>query len=144
MGKITGIIKSAEEITGQEECVSFKGDLYGYNENMNKLAGQRVILSNTDHAQYQYLYNGTDYACLLKAGWVKDIQSEVDWSTVPMDAPVIVGGVKFHFAGVSMNPIIIKIWCFGKTSWTINHSDNSFKVNISDVTLAEVEAGDKL
>ena len=137
MGKITGIIKSAEEITGQKDCTSFEGRGYNYSKELNVLAGNRIELQELFDTRYYYYR--TKANLVLKKDWVKDIKEEVDWSTVKMDAKVIIDKGKFHFAGVSMNPIIIKIWCFGKTSWTINHSDNWFEGNISDVTLAEAE-----
>lgn len=70
--KYEGIVRSAEEITGQKNCDYFSGDKYSYNTIMNNLAGQKIILTpcNDEYNNYDYFGGGFKW----KAGWIKDIK----------------------------------------------------------------------
>lgn len=116
--KITGIVKSAEEITGTKGLTSFHGTGYSYLEDMNKLAGQRIELEkNCGKYDFNYDYYGATYNWL--AGWLKDIKEETDWSKVSVDAKVRIkdgSNNKRHFAKYENGAVYT--WDSGRTSWS--------------------------
>lgn len=126
--KITGVVKSAEEITGYKGIKVFSGNIEGqrnfsYETSMGELAGQRIELT-LYYGSNTYNYEGAGYC--WQAGWLNDIREEkepVDWSKVPVDAKVIIkwNGEKGHFAKYKNE--MVYIWKDGRTSWSsINES----------------------
>lgn len=106
---ITGIVKTAEEITGVPGVVEFRGvdsnGDYIYNKKLNSLSNFRVSITpinRTNNNPYDYIVNGTG-RLVVKSEWVKDIQVQVNWSLVPIDELVEVSAngqdwYKMHFA----------------------------------------------
>lgn len=140
---LTGILKSAEEITGIKGCTNFSGylnGLYFYREDFVKWAGKRLQIERTEQAPYDYIIIcGSSF--YVQKEWLKDIQEEVDWSKVPMDAPIIVteiDGIDYHrhFAGLRYGKI--STWINGKTSWTATREGFIF-LNDCKVRLKEAK-----
>lgn len=136
--KISGVVKSAEEITGIENIQGFEGERNGrsftYSRYMNTLADKRIELENYK-GDYGYDYTGfIEGACFKwQSGWLKDIREEkdpVDWSKVPIDAKVKITIMdnfeeKRYFARYDKGKVYI--WYGGKTSWTARgENDTSF------------------
>ncbi|MBU1067327.1 hypothetical protein KKE60_06040 [Patescibacteria group bacterium] len=117
-GKLTGVVRSAEEITGIPGCVSFtiKGSI-SYMLSMNDLAGQRIGVEETLPKSD---YVGAGFVWLKN--WLKDIRVAVDWANVPVDTKILVksDGVwaRRHFAHYSQIERLIYAWLDGKTSFT--------------------------
>lgn len=121
---ITGIIRSAEEITGQKGCRSFVGDRFIYTKEMNSCAGKRIVLKPWKCVPFDYLGKGRPWC----KNWLKDIREEeewVDWSKVAIDAEIEVSDnigsmiwQRRHFAGIdsARRPLA---WERGGTSYTI-------------------------
>lgn len=126
--KITGVVRSAEEITGIKGCCSFSGDGFLYSTAMNDLAGQTVELGvahpavnaagGYDYGQVRAIPS-LEICWAWKKEWLKDIKEEevVDWSKVPVDAKIIVGGLFCrHFAMYKGG--LVLYFPHGKTSWS--------------------------
>ncbi|MDP2682087.1 MAG: hypothetical protein Q8P28_04655 [Deltaproteobacteria bacterium] len=133
---ITGIIKSAEEITGQSGCEDFKSQWWSYCVAMNKIAGRRIVLTphpspghfapsnGAELTKNLYDYIGESFS--WKKDWLKDIQEEkepIDLSDMKVDTPLIVWGIrgirhKRYLAYVKDG--LIYCWPDGQTSWTNN------------------------
>ena len=118
--KITGVIRSATEITGCEGVLEFSGVDLVYSREMNKLAGERIELTLSDSGNYKYY--GINYK--WKAEWLKDIQEEIDWSQIKQDAQMVVWSNKppkeryyRHFAEYKDGKIYC--WSGGCTSWSV-------------------------
>lgn len=118
--KITGIVKSAEEITEMKDLEAFFGTNYYYTTDMNKMAGQRIEIVPYDGTVYVSASDYTGAGYNWKAGWFKNIQTETDWSKVPVDAKVRVKTVssdlKRHFAKFENGAV--HTWDLGTTSWS--------------------------
>lgn len=142
--KISGVVKSAEEITGQEGCKAFEGKIngksYTYLREMNYLAGRRIELVPYT-GTYAYDYSEIKNSCLQsnwQADWLKDIREEkdpVDWSKVPVDAKMRINIIdnlyekkyyeKKYFAKYDNGKVYT--WYGGRTSWTTHgENDTSF------------------
>lgn len=86
-------------------------------------------------------YNALNYCHFSRIKWLvaEYTESEVDWSKVPVDTPVLVSndGKKWscrHFSRVVNG--IPYTWMYGGTSWTTHH-DN--EITYRYIKLAEVE-----
>lgn len=139
--KITGVVRSAEEITGVKGLKAFEGKINGkdfyYLSDMNYLAGKRIELVpyNGKHA---YDYSEIKNSCLQsswQAGWLEDIRKEVDWSKVPVNAKVKIKTLdkRLHFA--KYENCIIYTWEDGQTSWSSPYG----RTMLWDMNLYEVE-----
>lgn len=125
--KITGVVRSAEEITGIKGCSSFSGDGFLYSMLMNDLAGQTVEIEVVSPAVIVGCYDYNQVKAIPSSGqlwawkkeWLKDIKEEevVDWSKVPVDAKIIVGGLFCrHFAMYKNGSVLY--FPHGRTSWS--------------------------
>ena len=118
--KITGVVRSAAEITGCNYVRAFSGDGINYTCAMNELAGKRISLEAPSLHSYNY-YGERD---TWKAEWLKDIQEEIDWSQVKKDAEMVVWSnsrptVKFHKHFAEYKDGKIYCWSGGCTSWSV-------------------------
>jgi len=117
--KITGVVRSAEEITGVPGLIAFT--LIGnipYIGAMNDLAGQRIELQPTPRSPHDYLGNGFGWL----RDWLKDI-SYIDWDEVPVDTKIEVQGSdevwkRRHFAYYDKAANLVYAYLDGKTSFT--------------------------
>lgn len=153
--KITGIVKSAEEITGIKGIKSFEGvrggeyinytdegvrgsEYFNYTEIMNNMAGQKIVLEEYKGSSgYDYIEirDSAQTAC-WQTCWLKDIQTEVDWSKVPVDAKVIVNKTtKRHFAKFENG--IVYTWDLRATSWSALNGHSTLSWSPEEVELVE-------
>lgn len=88
---ITGIVYSAETLTGIDGDQSFSGSdirgYFNYDARLNALVGLRLRLLPPETPQYDYIVDGSG-GIPARADWIHDIQTEYFWSDVPVDAKV--------------------------------------------------------
>lgn len=115
--KITAVVRSAEDITGQEGCVEFSIELprmnLRYSKYMGDMAGQRIVLKwSMDR------YDGRCY--YWHKSWIKDIRTEMDWSEVKLDTKVIAGKheLRRYFSHYDKENDDVVVFMQGKTSWS--------------------------
>lgn len=121
--KLTGIVRSAEDITGLAGVANFEGKMsndkcFDYTKDMNDLAGCRIELKGYV-GPGAYDYTGKDFN--WQKDWLKDIRQEVDWSKVPVDAKVRIKNCgsdnRRHFAKYENGKVYC--WSDGKTWWSV-------------------------
>lgn len=107
---------------------------------MNATTGEIVCCGDT-HCN-ECLFQGSEVAnCSQKAfKWADEEykEPEVDWSKVPVDAPVLVSNdgkewSRRHFSRVVNG--IPHTWMYGSTSWTAHNNETTYHY----IKLAEVE-----
>lgn len=114
-------IKSAEEITGVEGCVSFVSKGIDYVSEMNPTSPEE---------EYEFEESGLKHDRLIctknkyyyKKEWLKDIREEIDWSKVSVDTKCLVSNDgeywhKRYFSHVDGNGVPV-FFMHGATSWT--------------------------
>lgn len=126
---ITGIVKSAETITGISGASTFAGtDTRGYffYDSKLKLIGQiRSRLLPSDIPEYDYIVDGSS-GIHVRADWVQDIQTEVYWDQVLVDTEVQVSNdnlswKNMYFAQYDVSSPDGKpyyVWVGGRTSFS--------------------------
>lgn len=123
--KITGTIKSAAEITGQEGCVAFEGRNWSYPRHINEIAGHTIEITLFDNHGYgkesPYDYRDVESFVAFKKSWLKDIREEMDLSSLKVDDKVEVSDdglvwEKRYFEKIEDG----KFYCYndGATSWS--------------------------
>ena len=94
---------------------------------------------NCEDCLFSVRYNKGALCGITTAAWLVSeyVEPEVDWSSVPIDTPVLVSddGVNWHNRHLS-NPIdnIPYVWADGTTSWTTRGNEVRYRY----VKLAEV------
>jgi hypothetical protein len=138
---ITGVIKSAEELTSITGAQTFGGEdsqgFYAYSIKLNGYAGQRVRLLDSDQAAYDYVVDGSG-GLAIRDDWVDDIQTEVYWDQVPVDTDVEVSNdntnwTPMHFAEYdpsSPDGKYYYVWVDGRTSHSTIGGTEVFEVTM--------------
>ena len=143
--KITGIVKSASEITKCAGIKEFSGDGFRYSEEMNKLAGLIIKLTPrweyySDHrsvssvSSQEEQYDFFSKVFSWKREWLKDIKEETEeletteilWPFFKVDTKLRVwnkDGVKWHRHFAFQLKGKIYCWKDGRTSWTTIKTD---------------------
>lgn len=125
MKRITGVLMSAEEITGVNGCKHFGGDNWMYAEILNEIVGTILVLKKSQNLYCDYIIDCDGIRYGIKKEWLKEIEEKevVDWSKVPVDTKVIVWNLyapsvksKMHFAGYDLETDKIICWLWGQTS----------------------------
>lgn len=139
---ISGIVKTAETITGITGAQTFAGEdsqgYYDYNIKLNNYAGLRSKLLPAEQPQYDYTLDGTGNLS-VRDDWLTDIQDEVYWDQVPVNTEIEVSDngttwTKRHFAEYDPNDPDGKfyyVWVEGRTDWTQIGGSEVFEVTMA-------------
>jgi len=139
---VTGIIKSAEQITGITGAQTFGGhDTQGYfkyDARLNPLAGQRVRFFPAEQPDYDYIVDTTG-GINIRSAWATSIQTEVFWDEVPVDTPVEVSNdnltwKKMYFSEyipTSPNGKKYYVWVAGRTSYSTIGGTEVFEITMT-------------
>lgn len=116
-----------------------QGGAIAFNKDTKKIVDCQYL--KCEDCLFSYRYNEVHYCNVNRIKWLvaEYTESEVDWSKVPVDTPVLVSndGKKWscrHFSRVVNG--IPYTWMYGGTSWTTHH-DN--EITYRYIKLAEVE-----
>lgn len=86
---LTGIIKSAQDVTGYPGIRKFAGEdskgYYFYSPRLNALDGfrERLFVAEPEET-YDYIVNATN-GLRVRSDWLESLEYEVDWTMVPLD-----------------------------------------------------------
>jgi hypothetical protein len=139
---ITGIIRSAEQITGISGTQTFGGHdsqgYFTYDGRLNPLAGQRVRLFPAEQLAYDYIVDTTG-GINIRDDWATSIQTEVFWDEVPVDTPIEVSNdnstwKKMYFAEyIPASPDLKLYYVFvaGRTSYSTIGGTEVFEVTMA-------------
>lgn len=138
---ISGIVISAETLTGITGATSFRGEdsqgPYTYNARLNSFTGIRSRLLLAEQPQYDYIVNGTG-GLNVRDDWVSDIQTEVFWELVPVRTEVEVSNdnvnwTKMHFAEydpTSPDGKFYYVYVEGRTDWSTIGGSEVFEITM--------------
>lgn len=147
---ITGILKTAETITGINGCKSFSGlDIqgnYNYSEALNVLAGQSIVLVESEDDNYDYYTLGGMKQQGVRSEWLDSITTQVYWNQVPIDTKIEVSNnntdwTKRHFSKYEVNsPDGKQYYAFvsGKTSHTAINSNEVISIECDGASASSV------
>lgn len=134
--KLTGILKSPNEILGVDKTVALINSFdsgtateVSYPAKFGVYIGQRVNLKkdNDPFSNYDYAF-WTDGGIVgfLRKEWLKDIQEEINWQEVQFEAKIEIEcgeyKTKAYFHSYDSVRDEVRIFIDGRTSWTGTHT----------------------
>jgi len=86
---VTGLIRSAEDLTGLSGLQSFSGEdsdgIFSYSTELNSFTSDRVELEYPTQNGYDYSYRVSNRVYNLRESWIDDLETIIDWDSVPID-----------------------------------------------------------